>query len=113
MGVMGATPFGTMGEAASIRDVVLYESKTGRIMHIHRSIVVSDARRISKKELEKASRVQATLVHGAMAQGLQVLHVDAMKDDVTYRVDPKKRCLVRVKVAPPLSGKTKPIKVRQ
>lgn len=79
--------------------VVLYEPRTGRIMHRHEVVSTKGARHPDERTREADAREQLRLAQPEAAAGVEALHLEPShwQADRAYRVDPKKRALVEVK----------------
>jgi hypothetical protein len=83
------------GEVEQWSVVVIYDSKTGAIVHKHECVTLRGGLHPSKEVLEKDALGQASQA-GRATKGVSVLHVDphSLKADTHYKVDTKKRVLV-------------------
>jgi hypothetical protein len=87
-------------KAQAHRACVIYDSVSGRILHVHHDIALPGGRLVSESEAEEAATAQLRK-RGRHSAQLQVLHVspDELQPRVRYKVDPQRRVLV------PLAGK--------
>jgi len=91
--------------------VVLYDTTSGRIAHVYKCVSLDGVKHKTKRQIETAAR--ETMVRMAAGRPLprrvSLLHVDPQKIDQSrqYRVDPKRRALVKV----PLRKPTRPAAV--
>jgi hypothetical protein len=78
--------------------VVVYDERTGKIVHRHQHVTFKGGAHPDKKALARQALELAPREGGAPAK-LASLHVDptTLKDEAHYKVDVKKRVLVEVK----------------
>lgn len=76
--------------------VVLYERRTGEIVHRHEVVSVRGAEHPDETTRERDAREQFRLAQPDLRDEPEVLHVEPARwqEDRFYRVDPKKRVLV-------------------
>jgi hypothetical protein len=93
--------------------VVLYDSTSGAIVHTHQCVSLGRAKHMAKSQLERTAR--QTMLHMAagrpLPKNVSVLHIDPHGIDTErhYRVDPKRRVLVKIPIRkPPVEVKAKP-----
>ena len=84
--------------------VVLYDPKTGDIVHTHQAVTTRGGTHPDEAALEKEAAEHASRVRSASVAGMGFLHVDPSKVDlnVRYAVDVRSRSLVK---APPRARK--------
>lgn len=84
---------------------VLYEPKTGVIVHTHRVTTMPGGRKVDAAEMERRTRERATS-RGRDVHKLALLHVDpkTYRPGAFYRVDVKAKALVETKVKRAASG---------
>ena len=77
---------------------ILFNSKNGQILHIHYEDTLEGAEETSDRELEQKMLTMAK-ERGMQPPRAAVLHVDpnALEPHTDYKVDTKKKVLVRVK----------------
>jgi hypothetical protein len=83
-------------EPDEIHTLVVYDPKTGVIVHRHHVVTYPGAPRSTKEQLE-ARAIELARARAGTKKSLAVLHADwqAFTEPIAYRVDPKKRQLVR------------------
>jgi hypothetical protein len=83
-------------EPEALQVLVVYDVKTGAIVHRHHVVTLPGAPRRSKEELEARALELVRSLTGTN-KDLAVLHADpqAFLEPVEYRVDPKKQEFVR------------------
>lgn len=93
MRIMGA---GVKLKQRSIQTVVVYDPTDGRIVHTHHVIVLEGANMSPAKKVEQAALMLAEKA-GNDRSKMAVLNLGSRSMDrrYRYRVDPKKRSLVR------------------
>lgn len=76
--------------------VVLYDRRTGRIVHRHEVVSTRGAEHPDEKTREQDAREQLRHAQPSLRVKPEVLHVEPgrWKEDSIYRVDPDKRVLV-------------------
>ena len=79
--------------------VVVYERSTGRIVHRHQSVTFKGGTPPDRAALERAALEFAAPQSAQMSARWAALRVDprSLKDDVAYKVDPRKKALVEIK----------------
>jgi hypothetical protein len=84
---------------------VLYDQKSGRIVHLHQEITYPGGRKLTKSEAESRALEAVAKVRGNAA-GLKVLHVspEQLQPPKIYKVDVKARRLVEQPLPKKLQG---------
>lgn len=92
---MDVTQSPNLPDAEAMHGLIVYDSKTGVIVHRHLAVRYPGGRSQEKPELEKRA-LELTASRGIETKRLRVLHVDpaVFNDDVEYRVDVKRQVLV-------------------
>src|SRR5207302_8272015 len=82
-------------EPEAVHGMVVYDSKTGTILHRHLAVRYPGGRPQELHEIEKRA-IELTAVRGIDTKRLRVLHIDpaVFAEDVEYRVDVKRQTLV-------------------
>jgi hypothetical protein len=87
-----------VGEVEQSSMVVLYDSDTGEIVHVHECVTVLGGTHPTQEALEEEAREQASRA-GVETTNVSLLHVDPESvgaADTHYRVDTNKGALVGV-----------------
>ena len=93
---MDITQSPNLPEPEAVHGMVVYDPKTGAIVHRHIAVRYPGGRTQKKPALEKRA-LELTAARGIDTKRLRVLHVDpaAFSDGVEYRVDVKRQALVQ------------------
>jgi hypothetical protein len=92
--------------------VVLYDTTSGRIAHVYKCVSLDGVKHKTKRQIERVAR--ETMVRMAagrpIPRDLSILHVDPKAIDYSrlYRVDTKRRALVKIPHRRPLRGSIRP-----
>ncbi|MGC2049789.1 MAG: hypothetical protein WA635_14410 [Gallionella sp.] len=110
-----------MGQAGAAGDfgrerrtmVVLYDRTSGVIVHTHQCVSLGRTKHMTKSQLERDARqtMQQMAAGRPLPKDVSVLHVDphAIDAERHYRVDPKRRVMVKTPIRkPPAEVKAKP-----
>lgn len=91
---MDTTQTPNLPEPEAIQGMVVYDSKTGAIVHRHLAVRYPGGRTHELPDLEKRA-LELTAARGMDTKRLRVLHVNPsiFDEDVEYRVDVKRRTL--------------------
>jgi hypothetical protein len=78
--------------------VVLYDPKTGHIVHGHHHVTFKDGAHPDQQTLERAAFEHASRMNKRMPDKVEILHVDpiTIRARAHYKVDIQKRILVEV-----------------
>jgi len=94
--------------------VVLYDGTSGAIVHTHQYVSLGRAKHMTKAQMERDAR--KTMLHMAagrpLPRNVSILHIDPHAIDAVrhYRVDPKRRIMVKTPIRkPPAEAKAKPL----
>lgn len=81
--------------------VVLYEAKSGCIVHTHRVVTFSGGEHPAEATLEKQALEQLRLAQPQFTKQLEFLHGApiSMRPDTMYKVDRQKKVLVEIPAA--------------
>jgi hypothetical protein len=76
--------------------VVLYETSTGRIVHLHNAVTVNGGKHPDQKTVERDALEQLSLAQPGLKEKVDLLQVDpsSLKPRTLYKVDTKKRVLI-------------------
>lgn len=88
-------------EIAPTRTAFVYETRTGKVVHIHQFVPARPGGTIPEDEMEKAALSFAPATYDR--RSLRVLHADEKLDlspEFRYRVDVRKRALLAERVEP-------------
>lgn len=82
--------------------VVLYDPKTGDIVHTHQAVTTRGGTHPDQATLEKLAAEHASRVRNTPVEGMAVLTVDPREIDLTarYTVDVKNRTLLKAAPRP-------------
>jgi hypothetical protein len=77
--------------------VILYDPKTGDVVHTHQAVTTRGGTHPDNDALEKLAADHASRARNVSVAGMAFLHVDprAIDPDAHYRVDAKSRSLVK------------------
>jgi len=83
--------------------VVLYDPKTGNIVHTHQAVTTLGGTHPDQNTLEELAADHAARARNAPVDGMAFLHVDPSNIDLNarYTVDVKSRSLLKVDPAKP------------
>src|SRR5215469_5082336 len=92
---MDITQSPDLPEREAVHAMVVYDPKTGAILHRHISVLYQGGRSQERPELEKRA-LELTAARGIDTTPLRVLHVDpaVFGEAIEYRVDVKRQALV-------------------
>ena len=92
---------GTVPAIASIDAVAVYDSKDGRVVHLHHAVTFEGAEKRRDRESQQKIALETAKQFGHSTEGLDVLYVaDFEPSNKAYRVDLKSRTLVGEPVRP-------------
>ena len=79
--------------------VVVYERATGRIVHRHQTVTFKGGTPPDRAALERTALEFAAPETAQVAARWAALRIDprSLKDDATYKVDPRKKALIEIK----------------
>jgi hypothetical protein len=82
--------------------VVLYEAKTGDIVHTHRVVTFQGGEHPEKATLERQALEQLRLAQPQFTKKPEFLHAapTSMRGDTIYKVDPQKKVLIEIPSPP-------------
>jgi hypothetical protein len=85
----------------SVRSCVLYDSESGRILHIHQSVVLEGGQTPTEAELESTARsmLDGHDIEPSKVAALHLPHAD-FKPRITYTVDVAEKVLVERALPP-------------
>jgi hypothetical protein len=98
---MEITQTPNLPEPEAVHGMVVYDPKTGAILHRHLAVRYPGGRTQERRELEKRA-LELTAARGIDTKRLRVLHIDpaAFAEEVEYRVDVKRQALVHRRQKP-------------
>lgn len=85
-----------IGDVAAWSAVVIYDSKSGEILHVHQSITQKGGRHPDEQERERQAAAHVALNDTVDREQISFLHVEPelLRKQIEYRVDPARRALV-------------------
>lgn len=95
---MDITASPQLPEPEEIHTMVVYDAKTGRIVHRHQVVTFPGAPKKTKEQLQ-ARAIEMARSRAGTTKALAVLHANSemFTEPIEYRVDLKKKRLVRVR----------------
>jgi hypothetical protein len=85
-----------VGDVIAWSAVVIYDSKSGEIVHVHQSITQKGGQHPDEPTLERQAAAQVALNTKVDPNQIAFLHVEPalLQKQVEYRIDPARRALV-------------------
>ncbi len=87
---------GSGSKVTAVHTVALYRPSDGRVLHVHQSVVLENARMLKKEDVERRA-IEAARRMGHEVKGLATLHLDQSAPVGRLQVDLTSMKLVPVK----------------